>query len=58
MDKRQMRLKSMQGTVLFVLGVIALIASVVTRSVWFGGAAVVFLVPGAVMLYLVGRSLS
>jgi hypothetical protein len=57
MDKRQIRRRSMQGTVLLALGVIALIASVATRSVWFGGAALVFLVPGLVMLYQVGKSL-
>ena len=56
--KGQMRRRSMQGTVLFVLGIIALIASLATRSVWLGGAAVVLLVPGAVMLYQVGKSLS
>lgn len=56
--KGQMRRRSMQGTVLFVLGIIALIASVAIRSVWLGGAAVVLLVPGAVMLYQVGKSLS
>ena len=47
----------MWGTALFVLGVVAVIASVVTGSVWLGGAGVVILVPGAVMLYQVGRSL-
>ena len=44
MDKRQMRRMSMQGTVLFVLGVMALIASMVTRSLWLAGAAVGLLV--------------
>jgi hypothetical protein len=38
----------MYGTVLFALGIMALIASVVTGSVWLGAAAVVILVPGAV----------
>ena len=56
--KGQMRRRSMYGTVLFVLGIIALIASVATRSVWLGGAAAALLVPGGVMLYQVGKSLS
>ena len=47
----------MFGTVLFALGVMAVIASVITGSVWLGAAAVVILVPGAVMLYQVGKSL-
>jgi hypothetical protein len=55
--KRQMRRRSMQGTLLFGLGIIAAIGSVVTGSVWLVCAALVFLVPGAVMLYQVGRSL-
>jgi hypothetical protein len=46
------------GTVFFVLGVIALIGCVVTRSVRLGGVAMVLLVPGAAMLYQVGKSLS
>ena len=33
----------------------ALIALLVTRSVWVGGAAVLLLVPGAAMLYQVGE---
>ena len=56
--RSQMRRKSMCGTVLFVLGIVALIAAVVTGSVWLGAVAVVILVPGAVMLYQVGKSLS
>ena len=56
--KNQIRRKSMYGTVLFVLGIVALIASVVIGSVWLGAAAVVILLPGAVMLYQVGKSLS
>ena len=55
--KNQIRRRSMIGTVLFALGIVALIASVVTGSVWLGGAAVVILVPGALMLYEVGKSL-
>ena len=52
-----MRRRSMQGTVLFALGIIAAIAAAATGSVWLVGAAVVLLVPGMVMLYQVGRSL-
>jgi hypothetical protein len=58
MDQRQIRRRSMQGTVLFLLGLITLIACIATSSVWLGEAAVAFLVPGAVMLYQVGKSLS
>ena len=47
----------MYGTALFVLGIMALIAAVVTGSVLFGVAAVVILVLGAVMLYQVVISL-
>lgn len=53
-----MRRKSMYGTVLFVLGIVGLIASVATSSVWLGLAAMVVVVPSAVMLYQVGKSLS
>ena len=56
--KSQMRRRSMHGTVLFALGIMAAIAFVATGSVWLVGAAVVFLVPGVVMLYQVGQSLS
>lgn len=55
--KSQMRHKSMQGTVLFALGIIGAIAFAVTGSVWVVAAAVVFLVAGVVLLYQVGRSL-
>jgi hypothetical protein len=55
--KNQIRRRSMIGTVLFALGIVALIASVVTGSLWLGGVAVVTVVPGAVMLYEVGKSL-
>jgi hypothetical protein len=50
--KNQIRRRSMIGTVLFVLGIIGLIASVVTGSLWLGDLG-----PGAVMLYQVGKSL-
>ena len=55
--KSETRRRSMQGTVLFAVGIIATIAAAATGSVWLVGAAVVLLVPGAVMLYRVGRSL-
>jgi fatty acid desaturase len=54
---RQLRRKSMYGTVLFLVGLIAAIASVVTRSLWLAVAAAVILVPGGAMLYQVGKSL-
>jgi hypothetical protein len=56
--KSEIRRRSMHGTLLFALGILAVIASVATGSVWLVGAAVVFLVPGVVMLYRVGKSLS
>ena len=56
--KSEMRRRSMQGTVLFAVGIIATIAAAATGSLWLVGAAVALLVPGAVMLYRVGRSLS
>ena len=52
-----MRRRSMYGTALFALGIVALIAAVVNRSTWLGAAAAVMLVPGMVMLYQVGKSL-
>jgi len=57
-QKRQTRRKSMLGTVLFALGIMAVIASVATGSVWLVGAAGIFLVAGVVLLCQVGRSLS
>ena len=56
-QKRQVRRKSMSGTMLFALGIIGAIASAVTGSVWVIVVAVVFLVAGALMLYQVGKSL-
>ena len=56
--KSPMRRRSMLGTVLFALGIMAAIASVAAGSVWLVVAALVFLVPGVVMLYQVGKSLS
>ena len=54
----QIRRKSMSGTALFALGIMAAVASVATGSVWLVGAAVAFLVLGPVLLYQVGKSLS
>ena len=56
-QKRQTRRKSMLGTVLFALGIMAVIASVTTGSVWLVGAAAILLVPGVMLLYQVGKSL-
>ena len=57
-DRRnQIRRRSMYGTALFVVGIIAVIASVVTHLVWLGVAGVVIVLPGAVMLYQAGKSL-
>jgi hypothetical protein len=53
-----MRRKSMCGTALFALGIMAAVASVLTGSVWLVGAAVFFLLLGLVLLYQVGKSLS
>jgi hypothetical protein len=54
----EIRRKSMHGTLLFALGILAVVAYVATGSVWLIGAAVIFLVPGVVMLHRVGKSLS
>ena len=56
-QKRQVRRKSMCGTVLFALGIIGAIASAVTGSIWVLVASVVFLVAGVLMLDQVGKSL-
>ena len=53
----QIRRKSMQGTLLFALGILAAIASVVTGSIWVAAAAVVLLLTGVLLLYQVGKSL-
>jgi hypothetical protein len=55
--KNEIRRRSMHGTLLFSLGILAVVAYVATGSVWLIGAAVIFLVPGVVMLYRVGKSL-
>jgi len=52
-----MRRKSMQGTLLFALGILAAIASAVTGSIWVAAAAVVLLLTGVLLLYQVGKSL-
>ncbi len=57
-QKSQMRRKSMCGTALFALGIMAAIAYLVTGSVWLVAAAVAFLLLGVVLLYQVGKSLS
>jgi hypothetical protein len=44
-QKAQMRRRSMQGTALFALAIIAAIAFVATGSVWLVGVAVVLLIP-------------
>jgi hypothetical protein len=54
----EMRRKSMQGTLLFALGISGAIVFAVTGTVWVIVAAVVFLVAGVLMLYQVGKSLS
>ena len=56
--KREARGKSMLGTVLFALGILGALLFVITGSVWMGAAAVALLVPGIVMLYQVGKTLS
>ena len=56
-DRSQMRRRSMQGTVLFILGIAAVIWFVVNGSVWLVGLAAVLLVPGLAMLGRVGKSL-
>jgi hypothetical protein len=57
-QQRQTRRASMQGVLLLALAVAAAIAAVVTGSVWLVAVALVFLAPGVVMLYRVGKSLS
>jgi membrane-bound ClpP family serine protease len=55
--KSEVRGKSMLGTVLFALGIIGTVLSVITPSVWTGVAGVALLVHGIIMLYQVGKSL-
>ncbi len=54
----ELRGKSMLGTVLFALGIIGVVLFLITRSNLVAVAAVACLLPGAIMLYQVGRSLS
>jgi len=56
-DRKDVRGKSMLGTVLFALGIVGIVIFFFTRSNWVAVAAVACLLPGAVMLYQVGRSL-
>jgi hypothetical protein len=56
--KTKMRRRSMYGVALFAAGILGLIASLVTGSIYVGAAAVVVLIPAVVMLYQVGKSLS
>ena len=56
-QRREARRKSMQGTVLFGLGIIAAIAAAITGTIWLAGLAVALLAPAIIVLYKVGRSL-
>jgi hypothetical protein len=47
----------MQGTLLFALGLIAAVLSLILGSAWVAGAAVALLIPAVILLYRVGRSL-
>jgi hypothetical protein len=49
-----MRRNSAVGTALFASGIIAGVLAVITGSVWTVAAAVVFLIPGILMLNRVG----
>jgi len=57
MDRRQMRLKSMLGTVLFAIGIIGAVIFALNGSLLIGLVALVCLVPGLIMLFQVGKSL-
>jgi hypothetical protein len=57
-QKNQVRRKSMYGTALLALGIMTAIASVVAGAVWLACAAVAILLPGLVLLYQAGKSLS
>src|SRR5437879_1219079 len=50
-DRKETRRKSMLGTALFALGIVAGLSAVITGSIWMMAAAVAFLVPGILMLY-------
>ena len=53
----QMRRKSMQGTLLFALGILGAIVFAVTGSIWVVAGAAVLLLTGVLLLYQVGKSL-
>jgi hypothetical protein len=53
----QMRRKSMQGTLLFALGILGAIVFAVTGSIWVAAGAAVLLLTGVLLLYQVGKSL-
>ncbi len=55
---KQLRRKSMQGTVYLALGLLAAVAFVITGFAWLATVAVLFCVLGIFLLYQVGRSLS
>ena len=57
-QRREIRRKSMYGTLLFLLAILAAITAAVLGSTWLGVGAVILLVPGVVILYRVGRSIS
>ena len=57
-ERKETRRKSMLGTALFGLGIIIVVLSVIASSVWMAVAAAALLVPGVLMLYQVGKSLS
>jgi hypothetical protein len=56
--RKEIRRKSMQGTLLFALGIIAAVLSLIVGSAWIAAAATAFLIPAVIILYQVGKSLS
>ena len=56
-QRRKIRRVSMLGTAVFALGILVAIVALVNSSAWLVGAAVIFLVPGVLMLHRVGKSL-
>ncbi len=56
-ERQNIRRRSMQGTLLFAVGILAAIAFAVTGAIWLLAVAAVLLLPAIVMLYRVGRSL-
>ena len=50
-------MRSMQGTALLVLGVVAAIAALLTSAIWLGGLALGLLVFAVILLQKVGKSL-